>query len=928
MSLNQLGLGFVFTAKDEVTAVMVRIKNNFGDLTHGSAELTRASKSSFAEFGKGMAIFAAGTAVVGGAFALAEQGDQFLEMLHQAGALAGASATEMDRLRTAALDVALKGTGTSAAGAAETLRELVQEGYGADDAIKALVPTLNLVAIGFGQISRAQAAGLVNDTLGEFRLGAEAAAPLVDKLALMMRQFGIRATELEPVLRGVATGASLTGASLDDTLIALGLTKTVLPSVEQAARSVNFAFNQLASDHTRKELAAIGVQVADSSGKMLPLIEILSDLGNHTAKMTEAEREHALASVFSARAGGGLTAILQALSNGIRDSTGRLVTGTAAIQELRAQMAGAAGTAAQMKERLLDTFEGQKKGLVASAQTFLQLLGEPFTEVFKGILSVLRRAFVAVNQFISAIPEPVKLFLARVVLVVGSIVALIGAVIAAKAAIALVLIGLKILGITLGGIVASLLPAIAIFTLLALVIAGFAIAARRDVGGLGTFFVNLWERIKLLFRGLAQLFQEGGFSGAVRDELNRAENAGVKQFAIRVYQIVYRIRRFFEGIADGFRAGIEGARPVFEAFVGALRELGDAFGVVGTQSADALAGIGSDRYARAGASLGDTLARIVTVIVDAMTIILRIGAGIVNGIRTAIDWFRPSFEFAGHAIAFVAEEIRNLISDITGVNDRAREGGSVWSDLGQALGWIAGLLAATVADAIGVVALALQTVVAIVRGVIQAFRSLGTFLGETAAKIYLFFSEDIPHAVQSVGSAVGSILHPVVGAFDAMVDGIRSALDHLLAFVGRVVAKIPDRFRPAFLDSIIEAGEAAQARIAERAAKAIAPAAVMLAPGGVAVGAASPVAGMFPGATMAAAAAGMASPAAAEVAARGQISDAEIDAIVARGLQLADQRPVQAHVTLSVDGETLARATARANRSSMARSFVPTSVGG
>src|SRR5215475_9106777 len=98
MALNQLGLGFVFTAKDEVTSVMVRIKNSFGDLAHGSEELTRASRSSFKEFGRGAAIFAAGAATVGGAFVLAEQGDQFLEMLHQAGALANASAAEMERL--------------------------------------------------------------------------------------------------------------------------------------------------------------------------------------------------------------------------------------------------------------------------------------------------------------------------------------------------------------------------------------------------------------------------------------------------------------------------------------------------------------------------------------------------------------------------------------------------------------------------------------------------------------------------------------------------------------------------------------------------------------------------------------------------------------------------------------------------------------
>jgi hypothetical protein len=49
---------------------------------------------------------------------------------------------------------------------------------------------------------------------------------------------------------------------------------------------------------------------------------------------------------------------------------------------------------------------------------------------------------------------------------------------------------------------------------------------------------------------------------------------------------------------------------------------------------------------------------------------------------------------------------------------------------------------------------------------------------------------------------------------------------------------------------------------------------------------------------------------------------------VARGIAASDNRPVQAHITMSVDGETIARATAKANRSAAARSFVPVPVGG
>jgi TP901 family phage tail tape measure protein len=924
VALNQLGLGFVFTAKDEASEVIERIKESFGELEHETEHVTHAAKSSFADFGRGLAIFAAGTAIVGGAFELAEQGDRFAGAIEQAGAAANASAEEMEHLREAALGIALKGTGESASDAAEGLRELVQEGFNAEDAAKALGPTLNLVAIGFGQISRSQAAGLVNDTLREFRLGAEEAGPLVDKLALAMRSFGIRASELEPALRGVATGASLTGASLDDTLIAFGLTKSVLPSVEQASRSLNLAFNQLASDHTRKELAAIGVQVSDSSGRMRPLIEILQDLNAKTANMTEAQREQSLASIFSARAGGGLIAIMQALSNGIRDSSGQVATGAAAIEEMRKQMAGATGTATEMKERLLDTFEGQKKGLIASVQTFLQLVGEPFAEAFKPILSVMRRAFMAVNEFIAAIPEPVKSFLAQAVLAIGAIIALVGAVIAAKAGVALLVVGLKILGITFSGVMATLLPAIAIFGALALVVAGFAVAWKRDIGGIRTFFEETWARVKLLFQGLAQLFREGGFSGAVMEELDKAENAGVKQFAIRVYQIVYRIQRFFEGIAAGFGAEIARARPVFEAFTDALRGLGDAFGVVGNAGANAVAGIGSDKFARTGASIGEVLGKLVTIIVDGLTIVVRVVTGIINGVREAFDFLRPVFEFAGQAIGFVGEEIRGLVSDVTGVNDQAREGGSVWNTIGEVLGWVAGIIGGALAGAIGVVALALRTVIAIVRAVIQAFVWLGEFIGETAAKIYLFFTETIPSVFKTVVNAVRSFFQPIVDFITGIVDAIQNTLDKVIAFIGRLVAKIPSRFRPAFLDSIVDAGEAAQGRIAERAVRAAAPT-ISVTPTATGVA-------LEPAATLTSGAlgpgVGAALPAASEVRARGQVSDAEIDAIVQRGVALSDARPVQANVTLTVDGETLARASARADRSSAARSFVPVPVGG
>ena len=43
MALNQMGLGFLFTAKDEASHVMAKIDRSFGKLTGNTRELTKTN---------------------------------------------------------------------------------------------------------------------------------------------------------------------------------------------------------------------------------------------------------------------------------------------------------------------------------------------------------------------------------------------------------------------------------------------------------------------------------------------------------------------------------------------------------------------------------------------------------------------------------------------------------------------------------------------------------------------------------------------------------------------------------------------------------------------------------------------------------------------------------------------------------------------
>ena len=911
MPLNQMGLGFVFTARDLASGVIERVQGSFEKLEAKSEAATHAVQSSFARFGEGLAVFAAGAAAVGSAFELAQGADRFQNALEQAGAVARASEQELAKLREAALDVGLKGAGDSATEAAEALRQLAEKGLAANEAAQALAPSLLLVDLSMGRMTREQSAGLLVDTLHQFHLGAAQAGQTVDQLAVAMRTFGIRAHELEPALRGVASGVALTGASFDDTLIALGLTKSAFPSAEYAARSVNLAFQQLASKTTRRELAALGVTITDQAGRMRPLVDLLGDLNARTAHLTEGQRAAALSTIFSARAGGGLTVIMDALRHGVRDASGQVLKGAAAVAMLRQSLASAGGAAQAFKDRLLDTFSGQKKALEGVLSTLATVVGEPFAEVFNPIVAALRDLFLGIARFVAALPAPVKRFVAVLVVAGGAIVALGGGLIAAQAGAALLGTALGAVGLSVGGLATALLPALGWVALAGVAIAGLVYAVKHDLGGLGSAFANVWRELKLGFLAVVRLFTQGGFSGAVREELDKAGNGGLKRFAIEFYQAGYRVERFFHGLAEGFEAAIAEARPVFVAFTGALRELGQAFGGLGQSALGAAAAIPSDRFAAKGAAIGEALAKVVTVVADALTDLVHLSAGIIAGLRQALTTFQPVFGFVGQALGFLAESIRGLIADVTGLTGQARGGASVWTDLGEVLGWVAGTAITALAAALSVVAIALRTVVALVRGVVEAFVWLGTTIGETAARLYLFFAETLPRAFHQVATAVRAFFQPVVAFIEGVADSIRTALDRLIAYVGHLASKIPERFRPALLDSVVAAGEAAQVRLDARTT-----------PG--ALGVAAPLDASAATATPLPWPTGATTPlpAATELSVRRELSDQTEDALLAQSTATAD-RPIDAHVTLTVDGETLARATARAQRGLAVRSFVP-----
>ena len=106
MALNNLGLGFVFTARDLASAKMAHLERQFGSLDERVTGGTARMSTAFRHLGVGLAVFTAGAAVVAGSLALANAAGRFEQGIAAVGAVTRATTTQLRMLREAAIQAA------------------------------------------------------------------------------------------------------------------------------------------------------------------------------------------------------------------------------------------------------------------------------------------------------------------------------------------------------------------------------------------------------------------------------------------------------------------------------------------------------------------------------------------------------------------------------------------------------------------------------------------------------------------------------------------------------------------------------------------------------------------------------------------------------------------------------------------------------
>jgi len=643
--LNRWGLGFIFSARDLATPTFRVIRKELTGMAGDAEGVDMKLREGFKQLGKGIAIAAIGAVGLKIMDNLADRAGEFEIRMAAVREITGATPEVFERLRQSAMDAGLAMTQFSPTDAAEGLRIFAQAGFSAQSSMNALMPTLDIAAASFGQLSLANATGLAVTGLKLFGLDADQSTYMMDRLAKATVMSSIQFKELPLALGVAARGVIAVNASLEDTLIGLGLVRNIIPTTERAATAFATSLEKLASGKEKKQIEALGVQIEElGTGKFRPVLNIIGDLSGRLAEMGEVERAVSVQAIFGKRSMAGLLTIYRQLTTAATKLGGVTRENLSkAIENLRDKMRNATGTAKKLRDAAIYTWKGMKMVIKAQIEGLMIAVGEgiakglePVTELFANIVNRIAKAFASLPM---GLKEVVAITMA-IGFAATVVTGLVTALYAASSLLAMTAIG-------------GLAGLLAIFGEVFLVIAAVAAAGsalyfswETNFGGIRDLIMPIVDDISLVMDSLIMLFSTGGYLS--EDLGTKLMDSPLLGFVTSVYMAGVRVKAFFEVLFVSLQSGwgyvSDAIAPAFEAIWGVFSAIGDQitelFGVfaelIGFTST------GSDSWRTFGRIVGD----VITVVAVGLAWVLKIAiiptlTHLSTGIRIATKLLGP-----------------------------------------------------------------------------------------------------------------------------------------------------------------------------------------------------------------------------------------------------------------------------------------------
>lgn len=812
MGLNSLGLGFVFTAKDLASGVIGKVGDAFQSLDKTAQKAMKGVSDGLAEASLGLKVMGKGLGALSTLTGLAAHAKDLNYGLREMEFYAKGTGDQLEAMNQAVFDASVSTKGFNANEAALAMGRLSNFTNDAKKSMELLSPTLTLMRI--SGMEAAEAAKYLTKTIAALGLEAKDANRVNDLLVFGARNFGLTVRESADGLSQLKQNIRLTKTSMEDTFIAFGLMAKGGQDAASAASAVNEILQKMTDPKVGLGLAKLpdnfaGIPggISKAKGGFRSVLDVLDTVYARFGSLSDKALAFRLRQTFHGAAGGVLSA-LTVLKDGVKDIYGNTHQGANAIAYLRqeAQKRGAA-------EEMAKKFTTASQIINASLDNLKIAIGKPFADAIKPFAEIMARGIQRVVKFLMSIPAPIKQSVATFLLLAAGAVAAFGAFIALKGALLLVGFGLKLIAGAIVGALFTFAPLLLSFAAAIAIFEAFRKAYDDNLGGFADFVDKVVKKVRLLWDGFIQAFSEGGFSGAVRDELRKTENLGLRQFIVDVYAFVTRVRAAWGGLTSAFSEGLEAAEPVFAAFRNSIEVLGRVLGFFSDTSTKA--SITTSTFVSVGRSIGDALAFVVEHAAAAATRIADFAAGLVVGFKMIVNYLRPSFVGLVEAVGPLWEAIKNLLGTFSQLFGVTSAGQNDLRGLGVIVGAVLGTALGILADALQIAVRMLTQLIREAQVFAENLIAVGKFavdVGSTLVDLFL----NPQKTLKEFATGLRTLLRPAFDWLLGVMDTVRSGFDQLLVYIANLAAKIPARFRPAGLTGLIEAGRSAAERVAGR----------------------------------------------------------------------------------------------------------------
>ena len=275
--------------------------------------------------------------IVGGVAAAAMAFGGFEKSMNRVKALSGATGKDFDALTQQAKDLG-KTTAFSAKEAADAMGFLAMAGFSTTKIIGAMPGVLELAAS--AQLDLASAADITSNILTGYGMQTEDLSRVNNVLVKSFTSANTDLTQLGVAFKYAGPVAKSAGMSFEEASASISMMGNAGIQGSMAGTSLRGAITKLLNP-TKKaanEMTALGISATDAEGNLLPMADIVQQLGDRSASTSQ------MMTIFGLRAGPAMAGLVSQGHQALRKLTGELEgVGNIAKEITEVQMQGLAG---------------------------------------------------------------------------------------------------------------------------------------------------------------------------------------------------------------------------------------------------------------------------------------------------------------------------------------------------------------------------------------------------------------------------------------------------------------------------------------------------------------------------------------------------------------------------------------------------------